>query len=131
MDLMGESQYHIQFLSLAYGGGVSDLNVVPATLQELSGMCYTDLRLLRLACHQNPESEKSYCPCQKQQLPPKDLPDLTSEINTPPMLYYSSNRGYKNRLNKLSQIRYLLVVIIELNGILEVQYKEIMIIDDE
>ena len=52
MDLMGESRRHIQFLSLAYGGGVSDLNVVPATLQGLSGMCYTDLRLLRLACHQ-------------------------------------------------------------------------------
>ena len=31
----------------------------------------------------------------------------------------------------LSQIRYLLVVILELNGVLEVQYKEIMIIDDE
>ena len=49
---MGESQYHIQFLSLAYGGGVSDLNVVPATLQRLSGICYTNLRLLRLACYQ-------------------------------------------------------------------------------
>ena len=31
----------------------------------------------------------------------------------------------------LSQIRYSLVVILELNGISEVQYKEIMIIDDE
>ena len=49
---MGESQYHIQFLSLAYGGGVSDLNVVSAILQGLSGMCYIDLRSLRLACCQ-------------------------------------------------------------------------------
>ena len=49
---MGESRRHIQFLSLAYGGGVSDLNVVPATLQKLSGMCYTNLRSLRLACRQ-------------------------------------------------------------------------------
>ena len=49
---MGKSRCHIQFLSLAYGGGVSDLNMVPATLQELSEMCYTDLRLLRLACRQ-------------------------------------------------------------------------------
>jgi len=31
----------------------------------------------------------------------------------------------------LSQIRYLLVVILELNGVSEVQYKEVMIIDDE
>ena len=46
------------------------------------------------------------------------------------MLYYSSNRGHKNRLNKLSQIRYLLVVILELNGVSEVQYKGVMIIDD-
>ena len=50
--LMEKSQYHIQFLSLAYRGGVSDLNVVPATLQRLSEMCYTNLMLLRLACHQ-------------------------------------------------------------------------------
>ena len=32
MDLIGEIWCHIQFLSLAYRGGVSDLNVVPATL---------------------------------------------------------------------------------------------------
>ena len=32
---------------------------------------------------------------------------------------------------KLSQIRYSLVVILELNGVLKVQYKEIMIIDDK
>ena len=31
----------------------------------------------------------------------------------------------------ISQIRYLLVVILELNGVSEVQYKEVMIIDDE
>jgi len=52
MDLIGESQHHIQFLSLAYGREVSDLNVIPAILQGLSGMCYIDLRSLRLACHQ-------------------------------------------------------------------------------
>jgi len=50
--LMGESRRHIQFLLLAYGGRVSDLNVVPAILQRLLGICYTNLRLLRLACHQ-------------------------------------------------------------------------------
>ena len=43
------------------------------------------------------------------------------------MLYYSNNRGYKNRLNKLSQIRYSLVVILELNSVSEVQYKDMMI----
>jgi len=47
------------------------------------------------------------------------------------MLYYSSNGGHKNRLNKLSQISYLLVVILELSGVSEVQYKEIMIIGAE
>ena len=31
----------------------------------------------------------------------------------------------------LSQIRYLLVVILELNSVSEVQYKEVMIIDDK
>ena len=46
------------------------------------------------------------------------------------MLYYNSNGGHKNRLNKLSQIRYSLVVILELNGVSEVQYKDVMIIDD-
>ena len=30
----------------------------------------------------------------------------------------------------LSQIRYSLVVILELNGVSEVQYKDVMIIDD-
>ena len=44
------------------------------------------------------------------------------------MLYYSSNGGHKNRLNKLSQISYSLVVILELSGISEVQYKKIIII---
>jgi len=33
--------------------------------------------------------------------------------------------------DNLSQIRYSLVVILELNGVSEVQYKEVMIIDDE
>jgi len=31
----------------------------------------------------------------------------------------------------VSQIRYSLVVILELNGVSEVQYKEVIIIDDE
>ena len=31
----------------------------------------------------------------------------------------------------VSQISYSLVVILELNGVSEVQYKEVMIIDDE
>jgi len=31
----------------------------------------------------------------------------------------------------LSQIRYLLVVILELNGVSEVQYKNVMMVDDE
>ena len=43
------------------------------------------------------------------------------------MLYYSSNERHKNKLNKLSQIRYTLVVILELNSVSEVQYKDIMI----
>ena len=30
----------------------------------------------------------------------------------------------------VSQIRYLLVVILELNGVSEVQYKDVMMIDD-
>ena len=46
------------------------------------------------------------------------------------MLSYSNNGGHKNRLNKLSQIRYSLVVILELNGVSEVQYKDVMMIDD-
>jgi len=50
--LIGESQCHIQFLSLAYRKGVSDLNVVSGTLQRLSGMYYTNLRSLRLAYYQ-------------------------------------------------------------------------------
>ena len=52
IDLIGKSRCHIQFLSLAYEEGVSGLNVVPAILQGLLGMCYTDLRSLRLACYQ-------------------------------------------------------------------------------
>ena len=50
--LIRKSQCHIQFLSLAYKGEVSDLNVVLAILQRLSEMYYTNLRLLRLACCQ-------------------------------------------------------------------------------
>ena len=32
--------------------------------------------------------------------------------------------------SRLSQIRYSLVVILELNGVSEVQYKDVMMIDD-
>ena len=34
------------------------------------------------------------------------------------------------RIAKLSQIRYSLVVILELNGVSEVQYKDVMMIDN-
>jgi len=32
---------------------------------------------------------------------------------------------------EISQIRYSLVVILELNGVSEVQYKNVMMVDDE
>jgi len=35
-----------------------------------------------------------------------------------------------DELVAVSQIRYSLVVILELNGVLEVQYKDVMMIDD-
>ena len=35
-----------------------------------------------------------------------------------------------SRPSSLSQIRYSLVVILELNGVSEVQYKDVMMIDD-
>ena len=38
---------------------------------------------------------------------------------------------YKNIKNYVLQIRYSLVVILELNDVSKVQYKEVMIIDDE
>jgi len=38
------------------------------------------------------------------------------------------NLKFQNR--KLSQIRYSLVVILELSGVSEVQYKNVMMIDD-
>ena len=34
------------------------------------------------------------------------------------------------RVRVISQIRYSLVVILELNGVSEVQYKDVMMIDD-
>ena len=72
---MEESRRHIQFLSLAYGGGVSDLNVVPATLQGLSGICYTDLRSLRLACRQKHLKDVSWL-SKTQSLLTKPVPSL-------------------------------------------------------
>ena len=38
--------------------------------------------------------------------------------------------GKVRRRELLSQIRYSLVVILELNGVLEVQYKDVMMVDD-
>ena len=40
-------------------------------------------------------------------------------------------RWYLKLQDYVSQISYSLVVILELNGVSEVQYKEVMIIDDE
>ena len=37
----------------------------------------------------------------------------------------------EKRKRNLSQIRYSLVVILELNGFSEVQYKNVMMVDDE
>ena len=42
-----------------------------------------------------------------------------------------SNSCIREDIRELSQIRYSLVVILELNGVSEVQYKEIMIIGNE
>jgi len=38
--------------------------------------------------------------------------------------------GRKKGKRRLSQIRYSLVVILELSGVSEVQYKKVMMIDD-
>jgi len=52
---------------------------------------------------------------------------ITRELDKEPSLHcYPIYISYR-----LSQIRYSLVVILELNGVSEVQYKEVMIIDDE
>ena len=40
-------------------------------------------------------------------------------------------RIYTRELNRVLQIRYSLVVILELNSIPEVQYKNVMMTDDE
>ena len=40
-------------------------------------------------------------------------------------------RQYLKLQDYVSQISYSLVVILEFNGVSEVQYKEVMIIDDE
>ena len=42
----------------------------------------------------------------------------------------STTLAYSEWLCVLSQIRYSLVVILELNGVSEVQYKDVMMIDD-
>ena len=41
-----------------------------------------------------------------------------------------SNSCIREDTRELSQIRYSLVVILELNGVSEVQYKDVMMIDD-
>jgi len=46
------------------------------------------------------------------------------------LLFWREEEILANKLS-VSQIRYSLVVILELNSISEVQYKEVMIIDDE
>jgi len=52
---------------------------------------------------------------------------ITRELDKEPSLHcYPIYISYR-----LSQIRYSLVVILELNSVSEVQYKEVMIIDDE
>jgi len=43
---------------------------------------------------------------------------------------YIRIRLRKSLVKELSQIRYSLVVILELNGVSEVQYKDVMMIDD-
>ena len=55
---------------------------------------------------------------------PQFAAELTKELNR--ML------GIKTKLSTafLSQIRYSLVVILELNGVSEVQYKDVMMVDD-
>jgi len=46
-------------------------------------------------------------------------------------LYVMFLKILKMQRRSVSQIKYSLVIILELNGISEVQYKEIMIIDNE
>ena len=45
------------------------------------------------------------------------------------MIYRYSSHA-RHMLEFVSQIRYSLVVILELNGVSEVQYKDVMMIDD-
>jgi len=56
---------------------------------------------------------------------PTDLSNNSPSLNDHkiPFLWTSSR-------NFLSQIRYSLVVILELNGVSEVQYEDVMMIDD-
>jgi len=46
-------------------------------------------------------------------------------------LYVMFLKILKMQRKSVSQIKYSLVIILELNGISEVQYKEVMIIDNE
>ena len=42
----------------------------------------------------------------------------------------TDSRVIQTTQNLISQIRYSLVVILELNGVSEVQYKDVMMVDD-
>ena len=44
--------------------------------------------------------------------------------------YYICTSYYTPNITYVSQIRYSLVVILELNGVSEVQYKDVMMVDD-
>ena len=52
-------------------------------------------------------------------------------VSSYPLPFSMLHSGGINCNTMISQIRYSLVVILELNGISEVQYKEVMIIDDK
>ena len=54
---------------------------------------------------------------------------LSSSLQQTSMQYLDNNQI--TNLTIISQISYSLVVMLELNGVLEVQYKEIMIISNE
>jgi len=60
------------------------------------------------------------------------LPDISriGGIRTVKQNLLLTDYPRKSRTGRLSQIRYSLVVILELNGVSEVQYKDVMMIDD-
>ena len=56
--------------------------------------------------------------------------DLSYNMNNMQRLIVQSNMHVAN-INRLSQMSYLLVVMLELNSVSEVQYKKIMIIGNK